>query len=245
MGSSVDEARGRPHFATTQWSIVARAGGSATPEQHAALSSLCESYWYPLYVFVRRRGFQTSEAQDLTQAFFAELLEKKRLQLADQQRGRFRSFLLAALSNFLANDQRRARCLKRGGRAATFSLDFEFGERRFKDEPVYSKTAEKEFERRWAMTLLDRAIGRLCDEYLAAGKQELFESLKSRLGADGDAAAYASIATRLGMSESAVKVAAHRIRKRCRQLLRDEIAQTVAGDDDIDDELRALFAAVG
>jgi RNA polymerase sigma-70 factor (ECF subfamily) len=238
-------SEGRPEFATTHWSLVARAGGEATPARHEALAVLCERYWYPLYVYVRRRGQQPAEAQDLTQAFFAELLEKNRLRMADQQRGKFRSFLLSSLNHFLANVRRGTRSLKRGGGTTTLSLDFESGERRFLCEPAHELTAERAFERRWALTLLERALDKLRDEHTAAGKEALFEALKTRLGGDPEAATYGEIATSLEMTEGALKVAAHRMRRRCRELLRDEIAQTVAGPDEVDEELRDLFAALG
>ncbi len=231
-------------FATTRWSLVVEAGQASSPAGRQALASLCETYWYPLYAFVRRKGHQPAAAQDLTQAFFTELLEKDRLQSADQQRGKFRSFLLASLENFLANERRRARAVKRGGRASVLSLDFEDGERRYNREPAHDTTPEKIFQRRWAMTLLDQAVGRLRDEYQQAGKLDLFEGLKAHLGGQSDAAPYAQLADELGTTEGAVKAAAHRLRRRCRQLLREEIAQTVDGPSEVDDELQQLFAAL-
>jgi len=231
-------------FATTQWSLVAEAGGAASPECRAALATLCELYWYPLYAFVRRKGYQAAEAQDLTQAFFAELLEKDRLQLADQQRGKFRSFLLGALTHFLANQRRDAAAQKRGGGQAVLSIDFGDGETRYQREPVDVATPEKIFERRWTMTLLDRAVGRLRDEFAAADKLALFDQLKLHLGGDPDAFSYRELAETLHMTPGAVKAAAHRLRKRCRELLRDEIAQTVCDPEDIDDELQNLFASL-
>lgn len=231
-------------FATTHWSLVAEAGGSSSPECRAALSSLCELYWYPLYAFVRRRGYQAAEAQDLTQSFFAELLEKERLQLADQQRGKFRSFLLSSLTNFLANQQRAHAAQKRGGDQTVLSIDFDDGETRYQREPVDAVTPEKMFERRWTMMLLDRAVSRLRDEYSATGKRELFEHLKLHLGGDPEATQYRELAKTLQLTEGALKSAAHRMRKRCRELLRDEIAQTVSEPTEIDDELRELFSAL-
>ncbi len=231
-------------FATTRWSLVAEAGGAASPECRAALATLCELYWYPLYAFVRRKGYQAAEAQDLTQAFFAELLEKERLQLADPQRGRFRSFLLGALNHFLANQRRAAAAQKRGGGHNVLSIDFDDGETRYQREPVDATTPEKIFQRRWTMTLLDRAVGRLRDEFAAAGKLELFDQLKLHLGGDPEATAYGELAQALQTTEGAVKTAAHRLRKRCRELLREEIAQTVCDPEEIDAELQELFTSL-
>ena len=209
------------------------------------MACLCETYWYPLYAFVRRKGYQTAEAQDLTQSFFTELLEKERLQLADEQRGRFRSFLLASLNHFLVNQWREAQAQKRGGHVCTFSVDFQAGESRYGLEPAHESTPETIFQRRWAMVVLESALNRLSTEYKQSGKLPLFECLKSHLGGDSAAVTYQEIAEQLEMSEGAVKVAAHRLRKRCRELLREEVAQTVSTADEIDDELRDLFVAVG
>lgn len=232
-----------PRFATTKWTVIHAAGRSATPESDQALAELCAAYWDPLYAFVRRKGHQPAEAQDLTQAFFAELLEKNRLQLADPSRGRFRSFLLSALTHFLANQARDARALKRGGGRMPLSLDFERGEERYSREPVHELTPERVFERRWAATLLDHTVQQLRAEYESAGKLDLFAALSPHLGGDAGEA-YAAIAERMGMTEGAVKVAVHRLRKRCKELLRAQIAQTVASEEHIDDELRELFSIV-
>ena len=240
MGSSAQ----RQPFATTQWSVIVAAARQSSTQSRRALAALCEAYWYPLYAFVRRKGYQTAEAQDLTQAFFTELLEKERLQLADQQRGKFRSFLLASLNHFLANQWRDAHTQKRGGSVHKLSLDFQAGESRYGLEPAHEMTPERVYQRRWAMTLLEGAIERLCSEYERSGKLELFVHLKAHLGGDSLASTYQEIAKQLEMSEGAVKVAAHRLRKRCRELLREEIAQTVSAADEIDDELRELFVAL-
>ena len=229
-------------FSTTQWSLIATAGDKSSAESRDALASLCESYWYPLYAYVRRKGQQPAEAQDLTQAFFTELLEKDRLQLADQERGRFRSFLLASLNNFISNQWRDANAKKRGGGKQTLSFDVESGEDRYQREPSHDLTPEKIFERRWAMTLLDKTVQRLEQEYAQSDKRALFEQLKGHLG-QGGTSPYREIAETLGMHETAVKVAAHRMRKRCGQILREEISQTVAAEE-VDHELRQLFAAV-
>ena len=232
-------------FATTRWSLVAAAGRGASPESAQALALLCETYWYPLYAYVRRRGHDPHEAQDLTQEFFARLLERRNLRAADRQRGKFRTFLLASLQNFLSNEWRKEQAQKRGGGKLPVSLDFKAGESRYTLEPSHELTAERVFERRWALTLLDQAMTKLRDEFTASGKAELFEALQGSLGGEAVLAPYAELALRLGTTEGALKTAAHRLRRRCRELLRAEIAQTVARAEDIDAELRELFSAVG
>jgi RNA polymerase sigma factor (sigma-70 family) len=231
-------------FATTHWSVVLAARGPATPQSRQALAALCEGYWYPLYAYVRRSGFAAEDAQDLTQAFFARLLEKEVLNWADPLRGRFRSFLLGSLKHFLANQRRAARALKRGGGSATLSFDFSTGERRLQLEPSHELTAERVYERRWALTLLERVLAAMRDEYAAAGKQALFDELERYLDGGCRDVAYREIAARLAMSEGAVKVAAHRLRRRYRDRLRHEVAQTVGDAADVEDELRALLRAV-
>jgi RNA polymerase sigma factor (sigma-70 family) len=228
-------------FATTHWSLVQAACGPASREAQKALATLCEAYWYPLYAFVRRRGKDPEEARDLTQAFFATLLEKGYLQDADQQRGRFRTFLMAACGHFLSKEKDRSRTIKRGGGRLAISLDFEDGEHRYLLEPAHSMTAERLFDRRWALTLLDRVINMLGDEYAQAGKTPLYERLKVALTGESDGMSYVQVAADLGMTEGAIKVAAHRLRKRFRSLLREEIGKTVATPDEIDDEIKLLF----
>lgn len=230
-------------FATTRWSLIASIRNTPSMESRDALASLCEAYWYPLYAYVRRKGYQAAEAQDLTQAFFAELLEKERFQVADPTRGRFRSFLLAALNNFIKNNWRNANTQKRGGGATVLSIDVEAGETRYQHEPFHELTAERIFDRRWAMTLLDQTMTRLSNEYSSSDKAELFEQLKGHLG-QGAATPYREVAERLGMSETAVKVAAYRMRKRCSKILREEISHTVNDPGSVDAELQQLFAAV-
>jgi len=232
-------------FATTHWSVVLAAGHSSSPECRQALSALCESYWYPLYAYVRRRGHSVEEAQDLTQAFFAFLLEKDALRVADRERGRFRSFLLAALNNFLANEWRRAHAERRGGHRLQLALDFDSGERRYSLEPADETTPERIFERRWALVLLERAMDRLRRQYESGGKAALFAALKPYLGGGGEILSHEEVAKQLGVSAGSVKVAVHRLRRRCRETLRQEIAQTVGSPDEVDDELRALFTALG
>lgn len=211
---------------------------------HQALESLCGTYWFPLYAYLRRHGYDTDQAEDHTQAFLAALLEKHGLRLVEPKRGKFRSFLLAALKHFLANEHARTRAQKRGGGRKTLSLDCENAEAQYALEPRDELSPEKLFERSWAMTVLDRAMTRLCAEAAAAKKQEQFDCLKIYLTASEDAAAYREAATELKMTEGAVKVAVHRLRRRYRELLRDEIAQTVASEDEIDEEIRHLFAAL-
>ena len=205
------------------------------------MEKLCAIYWYPLYAFVRRRGHSAHDAQDLTQGFFARLLEKKDLASVDRARGRFRSFLLAALDHFLINEWHRARTQKRGGATVLFSFDALDAESRLRHEPA-TDSPEQIYDRRWAMTLLDQVMARLRTEMAGAGKLAHFEALKFCL--TGERTAYAEVGARLAMSEGAVKVAVHRLRERYRALLRAEIAETVATPEEIEDELRALLAAL-
>lgn len=205
------------------------------------MEKLCAIYWYPLYAFVRRRGHSAHDAQDLTQGFFARLLEKKDLASVDRARGRFRSFLLAALEHFLINEWHRARTQKRGGATVLFSFDALDAESRLRHEPA-TDSPEQIYDRRWAMTLLDQVMARLRTEMAGAGKLAHFEALKFCL--TGERTAYAEVGARLAMSEGAVKVAVHRLRERYRALLRAEIAETVATPEEIEDELRALLAAL-
>lgn len=224
--------------------MVLAAGRKGGDESHKALAELCEMYWYPLYGFVRRRGLGPDEAQDAVQEFFTRLLERETLGRADRGRGRFRSFLLASLENFLANRRRHERAKKRGGGRAALSFDFAAAESRLGLEPAHDATPDRLYERRWAMTLLERVLARLRDEYAAAGNAALFEQLAAHLAGEADARGYAEVAAALGMSEGAVKVAAHRLRRKYRERLRAEVAQTVADPADVDDELRALLHAV-
>jgi len=233
-----------PVFATTHWSVVLEAGGSDTDAARSALSVLCEGYWYPLYAFLRRRGSGPEEAQDLTQGFFADLLERGDLSTADPERGRFRAFLLTSLKHFAANERARERTLKRGGECALLSLDFEAAEGRYRLEPRDDRTPERLFEAQWARALLDRVVDQLRAAYVEEGKRELFDRLVPCLAGTLDAQPYAELAESLEMSEGAVKAAAHRLRKRFRVRLRSEIAHTVAAAADIEAEIQALFAAL-
>jgi RNA polymerase sigma-70 factor (ECF subfamily) len=230
-------------FSATHWSIVLAAGQGDLAGATAALERLCHLYWYPIYAFVRRRGAGQHEAEDLTQAFFAFLLEKESLKKVDRTKGKFRTFLLAALTNFLANEWDKRQTLKRGGQRAIVSLD-ETAEGLYLREPVESLTPEKLFERRWASALIEQVLARLKQEYGAGGKADLFAKLEPALTGETAAGVYAEWAAALGMSEGAVKVALHRLRRRFGEVLRSEIAHTVSSPEEIDDEIRQLFAAI-
>jgi len=233
-------------FATTHWSMVVQAGQGRAPDARRALATLCANYWFPLYAFVRRAGHSAQDAQDLTQEFFAGLLAKNSLAVADPQRGKFRWFLLGAVKHFLSNQQRRRRARKRGGDRAPIALDFDSGENRYRRiEPADHLTPERLYEKRWALALLDLVFQRLREEFLAAGKLPLFDGLKPFLAARRGERRYRQVAEGLGMTEGAVKVAVHRLRRRYRELLKEEIAQTVAGPESLEDELRDLLAALG
>ncbi len=231
----------RPQFLTTHWSVVLSASDPASPGAAEALEKLCRTYWYPLYAHVRRRGKSPADAQDLTQAFFEALLARQWLGRADHSRGRFRTFLLTALERFLANEWDKVRALKRGGSVQFVPLDWAVAENRYGAEPVDPSTPEQAFERRWAVTLLDEVVQRLEQEQREQGKAELFAALKSCLVLDPASVSYGQLAPSLGLSEGAVKVAVHRLRQRYRELLRAEIANTVASADEVDAEMRHLF----
>lgn len=237
------ENRQAAAFSTTLWTVVLHAGDLDSPNSSAALSKLCQLYWYPLYVFVRRQGYDPDEAQDLTQEFFCRLLQKNYLKAADRNRGRFRSFLLASMKHFLADEWDRSQRQKRGGGSTIFSLDAEGAERRFITEPTDTRTPETAFQRQWAEQLVEQVMTRLHGEYIREGKADRFEAFKGFLVGD-DAASQAEVGARLGMSESAVKSAMFRMRQRYAELFRDEIAHTVANHGEIEDELRELFAAL-
>jgi RNA polymerase sigma-70 factor (ECF subfamily) len=210
------------------------------------MESLYRSYWYPLYTYVRRLGYAPADAQDLLQAFFARLIEKNAVAAASPVRGRFRSFLLASLKHFLANEWDRARALKRGGGRAVIPIDGRDAESRYAIEPGQALTPERLFERRWALTLLDSVLSELSARYAAAGKRQLFERLKPLLGGgSADEGDYAAVAAELGMTAAAVAMAVHRLRRRYREILRARIAGTVESEQDVEDEIRFLFEAVG
>lgn len=228
-------------FVTTRWTIVLTAGRTDTTQAQVALGKLCQTYWYPLYAYVRRQGHSPEDAQDLTQEFFAKLIAKHYLGDVDRVKGKFRSFLLASLKHFLANEWDKSRAQKRGGGQTIVSLD---AETRYKLEPADNVSADKIFERRWALTLLDEVLKRLREEYADDGKGKLFDHLKVTLTSERGTIPYAALGTQLGMSAGAVKVAVHRLRQRYRDVLRAEIAETVARPEEVEEELRALFTAL-
>jgi RNA polymerase sigma factor (sigma-70 family) len=235
----VTDAPGGPSsFATTRWSVVVAAGGPTGTDARAALETLCSTYWYPLYAYARRRGQDRHAAEDLTQGFFARLLERGSVAAADPQRGRFRAFLLTAFQRFAVNEHERAAAQKRGGGVPTLSLDFDAGESRFATEPSHDLTPEREYERRFALALLARVLARVRDD--RPGDADLLPYV----GGTGDARPYAEIAAARGTSEGAVKVAVHRLRARYREHLRAEIRETVAEEADVDDEIRHLLEVV-
>lgn len=244
-GDQTPNAGGAGGFQTTHWSLVLRAGNREDRGADAALATLCDRYWYPLYAYVRRRVADVNEAQDLTQEFFVRLLEKHYLAIADPQRGRFRSFLLASLKHFLANEWDRAKAQKRGGRVRPLSLDVECGESRLRLEPSHDLTPERLFERQWVLTLLDLVMRRLKGEYESSGKAEQFDRLKGSLTGDRERLPYAAVGADLGLSEEAARQAASRMRKRYRELLREEVAHTLAEPGEVDDEIRSLFEVLG
>lgn len=222
--------------------LAARQG--ATPEAQQALAALCETYWYPLYVFVRRKGYCVEDAQDLTQSFFECFLAKDYVQQVQRKQGKFRAFLLASLQHFLANEWDKVQAQKRGGGRLHLSLDLQDAEAKYRVELVDNVTPEQLFERQWALTVLDRVLTQLQEEHSTPDKQARFDQLKSCLTAGRTVAPYSDIAVQLGMTEGAVKTAVNRLRRRYGALLREEIAQTGATPDEIDTELRALMAAL-
>ena len=237
---------GATQFGQTQWSVVLAAAGKRDLElvEHS-LEQLCRVYWLPLYTYIRRQGESSHDAQDLTQEFFARLLEKDFLCSVDQTKGRFRSFLLASLKHFLSNQRDRARAHKRGGGQTPLSLDFSNAETSIGFQLADHQTPEKAFNKRWAMTLLEQSLARLRKEYCSRGKQELFKQLKPALTEGRGSVAYAELAERLGMNEASVKMAVHRLRQRYREVIREEIAETIANESEVEDELRDVFRALG
>ena len=231
-------------FATTRWSLVVAAGRKSSPDAEAALETLCNAYWFPLYAYVRSRGKNANDARDLTQEFFARLLEKDFLQTADPDRGRFRSFLLTVLKRFLANEHEKEQTLKRGGDRRKLAIDFDSGEQRIQIEPATSATPESIFERQWALTLLQRVLSNLEADYSESGRRELFEKCRVYLTGSAGAPPYAETAEQLGMTEGALKVAVHRMRKQYREKLQEEVAQTVSSEAEVEDEIRSLMTAV-
>jgi RNA polymerase sigma-70 factor (ECF subfamily) len=235
----------RDQFATTRWSIVLTAGHPSSADADQALQALCQAYWYPLYFYVRRRVSDAEEARDLTQAFFARLLEKNYIRPATPERGRFRAFLLTAFKHFLSHEWDRAKAQKRGGGRQPISLDFDGADSRFRLEPYTELTPDEIYERQWAISLLQNVMDRLAAEFADGGKAAHFNLLKDFIVGDPGHRTYAEVAVKLGISPAAVKMAASRMRRRYRELLRDQIANTVASTEDVDEEIRDLFTALG
>ena len=231
-------------FATTQWSVVLRAGDDSSPASQSALEQLCATYWYPLYAYVRRQGRSPQDAQDLTQEFFARLLEREYLRLADRNRGRFRTFLLTSLKHFLINEWKKTNREKRGDGQKVLSLDEEITESRFAAEPAVDQPPDALYDRGWAAILLDRALTALRTEFEQSGKLELFDRLKVFVWGEKNALSYAAMAAQLDMTEGAVKVAVHRLRQRYGELLRAEVAQTVPSPAEVNEELRYLVSVI-
>jgi RNA polymerase sigma-70 factor (ECF subfamily) len=232
-------------FATTQWSVVLAAGQTDSPNASEALVELCRTYWCPLYAYLRRRGYSEHDSQDLTQGFLAQLLERRSIETVDRQKGRFRSFLLASLKYFIADERAHACAQKRGGGREPISLDVEDAEKRYRLEPIDNRTPEKIYEHRWAITLLDQVLAKLAKEFRDAAKGELFEHLQPFLVEGSGERTYRDLAGEIGMSEEAVKKAVQRMRQRYYELFRHEIAQTVAGPDEVEEELRHLCGVLG
>jgi RNA polymerase sigma factor (sigma-70 family) len=243
MDTHSSTVEGGAQFARTRWTLVLTACASDSPTAAKALAELCQLYWHPLYAYVRRRGYAPHDAQDLTQEFFARLIEKHKLARLTREQGKFRSFLLTALNHFLTDEWKRGQAQKRGAHQIV-SLDAASAETRYRLVPADTLTPEKVFEKQWVLTLLDAVFGRLKMEYEAAGKSALFAELNFALTGDRSAVPYGELARRLGMSVGAVKVAVYRLRQRYREVLRAEVAETVAGPEDVEEELRELFRAV-
>jgi RNA polymerase sigma-70 factor (ECF subfamily) len=228
-------------FAATRWTVVLTAARSDTTRGRDALAQLCQMYWYPLYAYVRRKGYSPPDAEDLTQAFFAQVLRERLVASADREKGRFRSFLLTRLNHFLADEWDRLKAQKRGGGERVLALEITAAETRFQLEPVDWRSPDRLYEHRWALTLLERVFDRLRQEYRRDGKATLFEETKGCLAQARAAVPYAEAGARLGLSEGALRVAVHRLRQRYRELLRAEVADTVSGPEEVEEELRYLF----
>ena len=231
-------------FPTTSWTLITTAAGesSGAPE---ALARLCEAYWFPVYAFIRRRGNSREQAEDLCQEFFAWIFENATLNAARRERGKFRSFLLASVTHFLANERDRAHALKRGGACATLSLDFDASEARYHREPCHELTPATLFERQWALALLDLVMVRLCEEHSRKGQAAQFDKLSPFLTGDQDRGSYSQLGGDLKMSDSAVRTAVHRLRRRYAELVREEIAAVVADPGEVEGEIRFLLTALG
>jgi RNA polymerase sigma-70 factor (ECF subfamily) len=233
-----------PRFETTHWSVVLAAGGDRSQAAADALGVLCETYWYPIYAYIRRQGYDEEDARDLTQSFFALLIERRDVARVRRELGRFRSFLLASARHFLLNDIAHRRTLRQGGGQTVLPLEFAQAERRFLREPVDTNTPERIFDRQWALTVLDRVMDRLRREWVQAERGADFDALKACLTGEKPEGGYAALAAQLHSTESAVKVTVHRLRRRFQRRLREEIAETVATDRDVDDEIQYLLRAI-
>ena len=247
MNSTGDTSSSTPPgdiFVTTRWTVVLSAGRKSSPQSDRALGELCQTYWYPLYAYVRRQGKTKEDAEDLVQAFFAKFLEKNYLEGLSAGRGKFRAFLLASLKHFLANEWDKAQRQKRGGGVPHLSLDWQGADARYHLDPPDPSSSDKTFDREWALALLERVVTRLREECVADGKEKLFEQAKGFLMVGESVIPYAQAAQALGLDEGAVRVAVHRLRKRYRALLRDEIAQTLDDPAQVAEELRSLQAAL-
>jgi RNA polymerase sigma-70 factor (ECF subfamily) len=246
MGSSANnegaKAAAGCQFRTTRWTRVCKARNLETPSAVEALSQLCREYWYPLYAFVRRRGYSPEDGEDLTQSFFARLLDKQYLQRADPGRGRFRTFLLKSLDHFLVNEWEKQKALKRGGRCLFVSWEELKAEDRYNEEPFHELSPDKLYDRRWALTLIEKAMEVLRREYASAGEQAVFEALQGFLSGAEDLDSHKRVAARLNLTENAVKMRVHRLKRRFGMLLREQIADTVSEEGEIDDEMRYLLA---
>jgi RNA polymerase sigma factor (sigma-70 family) len=242
---STERVRPKEYFATTQWSVVFKAGSADSSKASIALEKICKIYWYPIYAHIRRRGYAADDAKDLTQGFFERLLELNSVANADPALGRFRSFILGAVNHFLADERARACAQKRGGGRTIISLDLAAAEQRFDLEPTDNRSPDRVFERQWAATLLEEVLGRLEAEFRADGREALFAAIKATLAGPREAQPYAHLAAQLGMKEGAVRTAVHRLRKRYRELLQDEISGTVGSATDVNDEIRYLLTISG
>jgi RNA polymerase sigma factor (sigma-70 family) len=241
-GNTSVPAAGDDHFLTTRWTVVLSAGRKSSPQSEGALAELCQTYWHPLYAYVRRKGESKEDAEDLVQAFFSRFLGRNYLEGLSSERGKFRAFLLASLKHFLANEWDKAKRQKRGGGVPHLSLDWEAAEAHL--ELADDRSPDQAYDREWALALLERVIGRLKQDCAAKGKSQLFEQAKGFLMVGESAIPYAQAAKNLGIDEGAIRVAVHRLRQQYRQILRDEIAQTLLDPAQVDEELRSLQAAL-